>query len=45
MKKIDAARARNIIVVSDMHAGCRMGLCPPHGAKLDGGGLVVDDPT
>jgi len=28
----------NIIVVSDLHAGCRLGLCPPEVA-LDGGGV------
>lgn len=31
--------ARNVIVVSDTHCGCRMGLCPPSGARLDGGGV------
>lgn len=28
----------NIVVVSDLHAGCRLGLCPPEGAQLDDGG-------
>lgn len=28
---------RNIVVVSDTHAGCRLGLCPPEVALDDGG--------
>lgn len=31
---------RNLIVVSDLHCGCRMGLCPPEGMRLDDGGVV-----
>jgi hypothetical protein len=34
-------RARQIIVVSDLHCGCQLGLCPPpevHKVPLDGGG-------
>lgn len=27
-----------MIVVADLHCGCQMGLCPPEGIKLDGGG-------
>lgn len=30
--------APNLIIISDIHAGCRLGLCPPGGAKLDDGG-------
>ena len=30
--------SRNLIVVSDTHSGCRLALCPPAGAALDGGG-------
>ncbi len=29
---------RNLIVVSDTHVGCRLGLCPPEPQRLDGGG-------
>lgn len=29
----------NIIVVSDIHAGCQLGLCPKEGSSLDGGGV------
>lgn len=29
---------RNVIVVSDLHSGCRLGLCPPEGVILDDGG-------
>lgn len=28
----------NLVVVSDLHCGCRMGLCPDWGATLDDGG-------
>lgn len=35
---------RNIIVVSDTHCGCRMGLCPPEGTALDGGGSYLPSP-
>ncbi len=28
----------NLIVVSDLHIGCRLGLCPPEGVALDDGG-------
>jgi len=28
----------NVIVVSDLHINCRLGLCPPAGADLDEGG-------
>lgn len=29
---------RNCVVISDIHAGCRLALCPPVGASLDDGG-------
>ncbi len=29
----------NIVVVSDLHCGCRLALCPPEGARLDDGGV------
>src|SRR6476619_2465949 len=32
---------RNIVVISDLHAGCRMALCPPQGASLDNGGRYM----
>ena len=28
----------NLVVVSDLHCGCRVGLCPPGPIRLDGGG-------
>lgn len=31
----------NVVVVSDKHAGCQMGLCPPSGVTLDGGGTYT----
>jgi hypothetical protein len=33
--------APNLIGVADLHAGCRLGLCPPGGAKLDDGGRYL----
>lgn len=33
-----AEGVNNLVVVSDIHAGCRMGLCPPKGIRLDDGG-------
>jgi hypothetical protein len=32
---------RNIVVISDTHCGCRLGLCPKDGVKLDDGGLYL----
>jgi len=29
---------KSIICISDTHFGCKMGLCPPTGAPMDGGG-------
>ena len=28
-----------LVVVSDLHSGCRLGLCPPKGVRLDDGGM------
>lgn len=42
-KRVDG-NACNLIAVSDIHAGCRLGLCPPEGAKLDDGGLYLPSP-
>jgi len=35
------AYRRNLIVVSDLHAGCQLALCPPEGAMLDNGGRYM----
>lgn len=32
---------RNVVVVSDLHVGCRLGLCSPDGADLDDGGKYM----
>lgn len=32
---------QNLVVISDLHAGCRLALCPPTGAKLDDGGIYM----
>src|SRR6185295_8990045 len=34
-------KTRNIVVISDTHCGCRLGLCWPQGSKLDDGGLYA----
>lgn len=31
-------KTNNLIVVSDLHCGCQLGLCPPDGVSLDEGG-------
>jgi hypothetical protein len=35
---------RNLIVVSDTHCGCRLGLCPPTPVPVDGGGTYMASP-
>ena len=34
----------NLVVVSDLHCGCRLALCPPEGAKVDDGGTYMPSP-
>jgi hypothetical protein len=34
----DTHECRQVVVVSDLHCGCRIGLCPPDGVPLDDGG-------
>jgi len=34
----------NLIVVSDLHCGCQLGLCPPEGIQLDEGGSYMPSP-
>lgn len=43
MAKRNTRRAtpRALVVVSDIHAGCQMGLCPPRGVRLDGNGRYL----
>lgn len=36
-----AIEVNNLVVVSDTHCGCKMGLCPPGGVSLDDGGEYV----
>ena len=38
-KRKRSAGVNNLVVVSDTHSGCRMGLLHPDGAHVDGGGL------
>lgn len=34
-------KLNNLVVVSDIHAGCRLALCPPEGIELDDGGRYM----
>jgi hypothetical protein len=34
----------NIVVVSDIHAGCKLAVCPPDGVQLDDGGKYMPSP-
>lgn len=34
-------KIRNLIIVSDTHCGCKLGLCPPEGASVDDGGTYM----
>lgn len=35
------SKIHNVVTISDQHFGCRMGLCPPAGIKLDDGGTYT----
>ena len=35
----DPVMVNNLVVVSDTHCGCRLGLCPPGGVFMDEGGM------
>ena len=37
-EEIVKSSARNLVVISDTHSGCRMALCPREGVHLDDGG-------
>jgi len=41
MAKIKSGSIRNIVVISDTHCGCRLGLCHPEGIALDDGGWYM----
>ena len=34
----------NLVVVSDLHCGCRLALCPPEGVPVDDGGMYLPSP-
>lgn len=34
-----------MIIISDIHAGCKLALCPPNGVKLDEGGKYMPSST
>jgi hypothetical protein len=35
---------QQIVVISDLHSGCQMALCPPTGARLDSGNIYIPKP-
>lgn len=37
----DMKSAPNLVVISDTHCGCKLGLCPPGGVSLDDGGAYM----
>lgn len=39
MAKPNHKDLRNLVIISDTHCGCRLGLCPPDGVPLDDGGV------
>ena len=41
---MDEPRIRQAVIVSDIHAGCQFGLCPPGDIQLDGGGIYRASP-
>ena len=41
MAKRKSKEIRNVVVFSDTHVGCQMGLCHPDGAALDDGGTYT----
>uniref|UniRef100_A0A6M3J1H3 Calcineurin-like phosphoesterase n=1 Tax=viral metagenome TaxID=1070528 RepID=A0A6M3J1H3_9ZZZZ len=41
MSKSKKQSINNLVVVSDLHCGCRLALCPPHKIKLDEGGYYT----
>ena len=34
-------RVKNLVVISDTHCGCRLGLLHPHGIHVDSGGVYL----
>ena len=40
-RKTKKKLVNNMIVVSDLHCGCQLGLCPPKGVALDAGGRAT----
>jgi hypothetical protein len=38
-------RVNNLVIVSDLHAGCKLGLCPPGPVPLDEGGHYSPSPA
>jgi hypothetical protein len=37
-KAVRSSRIEDVVVVSDTHCGCRLGLCSPDGMPIDDGG-------
>ena len=45
MSRRAAAPCTQLVVLSDLHSGCQMALCPPEGARLDSGGVYKPGKT
>jgi len=43
-KRVRKDRIKHIVVVSDLHVGCQLALCPPNGALQDEGGMYMPSP-
>lgn len=43
-KSNDYKDLNNLVIISDTHGGCKVGLCPPQGAALDEGGRYMPSP-
>lgn len=40
-RRVKKTNVTNLVIVSDMHMNCRLGLCPPTPVKLDDGGSYL----
>ena len=40
-RKVSMSATKRLVVISDLHSGCRLGLCPSGGVPLDDGGMYL----
>ena len=45
LNRPEKSPAQQVVVISDLHAGCQLALCPPSGARLDNGGTYMPGPV